>query len=576
MLSFTAFAERLQQLEETSSRRQLTDLMADLFSGVSPEDVPVVTYLLQGRVAPLYEPVEFGLGEKSVMAAIARAYGGERSEIQSLYGVEGDLGRVAERLARSHPSPETGDLSVSEVFDQLRTIAGLSGSQSSEKKIDGLVQLLRNLDPIAAKHLVRIPLGASRLGVGDATILAAFAQARLGNDRLRPPLEEAYNRTSDLGLIGQTLWAGGLDAVTALAVQVGRPLRPQLAERLPNPEAILSRFGGRAHVQQKFDGIRVQIHLDRSWPIDHQVRLFSRNLEDLTESFPDIVAGALEQVQAQSAILDSEALAFNPLSEEFLPFHETTRRRRKYDIGAAQTDLPLRAMVFDVMFRDGVPVLDKPLTERLTLVADLVSGDNVLQLVGGEIVTDLQRMQTLFDDSLGMGLEGLVAKRVDAPYQAGARNFNWVKLKKHSAGSLEDTVDCVLLGYFLGRGKRSELGVGALLVGVYDKANDVFLTVSKVGTGLSDAQWTELRVHADQYRVDAQPARVRSAITPSVWVEPVLVIEVLADEITPSPRHTAGYALRFPRFVRLREGDKRPEDATTLTELVELYEQQRK
>jgi DNA ligase 1 len=589
MLTFAALAAQLQRIEQTSSRRQLIDLMSDLFGQADADDVAILTYLLQGRVAPFYEPVEFGLGEKSVMASLATAYGVERAEVQALYGRLGDLGRVAERLAGQHPPPDAAHPpGVAEVFEDLRRIAGLSGSQSVAKKAEAFVSLLRRLDPAGAKHLVRIPLGTSRLGVGDATILAALAQARLGSDKLRPPLEEAYNRTSDLGLIGNTLWQGGLEAVRALPVQVGRPIRPELAERLPSAQAILDRFGGRAHVQRKFDGIRVQIHLDRDQPAERQVRLFSRNLEDLTHAFPEIVQGTLDQVRARSAILDSEALAYNPLTEEFLPFQETTRRRRKHDITATQADLPLKAMVFDVMYRDGRPLLDRPLVERLAALRDMVQGEAVLpgsqavpgdrlgtlQAVLGEMITDADRLQLVFEESLSHGLEGLVAKRVDSTYQAGARNFNWVKLKKHSGGALQDTVDTVLLGYFLGRGKRSELGVGALLVGVYDAANDTFVTVSKVGTGLSDAQWAELRARADGLRVPSQPARVRATLVPSVWIEPALVVEVLADEITRSPAHTAGYALRFPRFVRLRESDKRPEDATTLKEIEELYQQQ--
>jgi DNA ligase 1 len=576
MLTFAALAAQLQRIERTSSRRQLIDLMSDLFGQADAEEVAILAYLLQGRVAPLYEPVEFGLGEKSVLASLASAYGVDRAEVQALYGRLGDLGRVAEKLAGQHPPPEAVEKppSVAEVFEDLRRIAGLSGSQSVARKMEALVGLLRRLDPAGAKHLVRIPLGTSRLGVGDATILAALARARLGSDKLRPPLEEAYNRTSDLGLIGKTLWHGGLEAVQALPVQVGRPIRPELAERLPSAQAILDRFGGRAHAQRKFDGIRVQIHLDRDQPAERQVRLFSRNLEDLTHAFPEVVQGTLDQVRARSAILDSEALAYNPLTEEFLPFQETTRRRRKHEIAATQADLPLKAMVFDIMYRDGEPLLDRPLLERLEALRGMVRGEKVLQAMPGEVVTDADRLQLVFEDSLSHGLEGLVAKRVDSTYQAGARNFNWVKLKKHSGGALQDTVDTVLLGYFLGRGKRSELGVGALLVGVYDTETDTFVTVSKVGTGLSDAQWAQLRARADGLRVDSQPARVRATLVPSVWLEPALVVEVLADEITRSPAHTAGYALRFPRFVRLRESDKRPEDATTLKEIEELYQQQ--
>lgn len=174
-----------------------------------------------------------------------------------------------------------------------------------------------------------------------------------------------------------------------------------------------------------------------------------------------------------------------------------------------------------------------------------------------------------------------MTKKLDAVYQAGARNFNWVKLKRTSSGELQDTVDCVILGYIYGRGKRSSFGAGALLAGVYDDERDEFVTITKIGTGLSDEEWREIRRRCDEITVDQKPARVNSILVPSVWVEPRVVIEVLADEITRSPVHTAGrqngesgYALRFPRLMRFREDDKQPEQATTVKEIVRMYEMQ--
>jgi DNA ligase-1 len=573
-LSFATLAAAFEELERTSSRKQLTAILANLLREVDAGSIAEVAYLLQGRVAPLYEPVEFGLGERSMEKAVSEVYGIEAAEVRRRDALAGDLGLVVAELAAD--APRGANRSVREVFAKLREIAGIAGQGSAERKLSATRELLTGLDPVSAKHLVRIPLGNSRLGVGDATILAAFNEAHLDATKAsQVVLEDAYNRTSDLGLVGETLWTSGLDAVRGLQVTVGRPIRPQLAERLPDIPSLLDKLGGRAHTQLKFDGIRVQLHLDRTQPGGHQVRLFSRSLEDMTGMFPELIDGVLKQVQAETAILDSEALAFNPASEEFLPFQETTRRRRKQGIDEAATELPLKAMVFDVMYRDGQPLLDKPLLERMEVLTSVVRGKEVLQPEAGIVVDDAQRLDQMFEDALERGLEGLVVKRVDSPYQAGARNFNWVKLKRHSRGALNDTIDCVLLGYFVGRGKRVGLGVGALLVGVYDTEADVFKTVTKIGTGLSDEQWREVGTRAEPFRAEQRPARVVSTITPSVWLEPKIVVEVLADEITDSPNHTAGYALRFPRVIRFRDEDKRPEDATTLQELVELYQAQR-
>lgn len=574
-MTFKKLAEYFEKLEETSSRLALIDILSDLFSEASSEDVPMISYLLQGRVAPFYEPIEMGMAEKTVASSIARAYGVKREEVLKEYGRVGDLGKVAATL-NSKSKIKNLKLSIKDVFQELLKIAGFSGEGTVENKISALSALLEKSSPLEAKHLVRIPIGTGRLGIGDPTILDAFAKAKLGDKSKRKLLEGAYNKVSDLGLVGETLWKGGLKAVENLQVTVGKPIRSQLAERLPDPESILKKFEGNAHIQKKFDGFRVQIHKDGD-----NVRLFSRNLEETTPMFPDITEGVKKQVKAKTAILDSEALAYNPESNEFLPFQETTRRRRKHGIEEAAKRLPLKAMVFDIMYLNGKSLMDEPVSERVKYLSKIIRGSDVLIPQPGEITEKKEVIQKEFDEAISEGLEGLIVKRPDSKYEAGARNFNWVKQKRNSAGELNDTIDCVILGYVFGKGKRSDFGAGALLVGVYDKEKDEFVTVSKIGTGLTDEEWREIHKRADKIKVSHKPARVDSVLVPSVWIAPEIVIEVLADEITRSPVHTAGkkddepgYALRFPRLVRFREADKKAEDATTVKELKEMFKLQ--
>ncbi|MDO8429560.1 MAG: ATP-dependent DNA ligase [Candidatus Daviesbacteria bacterium] len=584
-MRFSKLAEYLEKLEATPSRLSLINILSELFLVVEEKEIAKVVYLISGRVAPFYLPIEMGMAEKNIAASIARAYGVEREEVLRRYGQVGDLGKVAEELS-SKLKIQSSKLEVSDVFNTLLEIAKSTGEGTVEKKVSALSGLLIKVDPISVKHLVRIPLGTSRLGIGDPTILDGFAQSKLGDRKNRKVLEGAYNKTSDLGLIGETLWREGQKGVEKLDVTVGRPIRSQLAERLPDPKTILEKFAGVAHVQFKYDGFRVQIHKQGK-----TVRLFSRNLEETTLMFPELIEGTLNQIKANEVILDSEALAFNPESEEFLPFQETTKRRRKYGIEEMQKKLPLKAFVFDIMYLDGKSLINTPLKTRMELLKKTIAGDEILKIEDrkdvilipqpGEITDSVERVDLLFNDALSKGLEGLIVKRPDSVYEAGARNFNWVKLKRHSSGELQDTIDCVILGYVFGRGKRADFGAGALLVGVYDQEKDEFVTVSKIGTGLTDEEWREIHKRADKIKVDKKPARVNSILEPSVWVKPEIVIEVLADEITRSPVHTAGksetepgYALRFPRLVRFREGDKRPEDSTTVDELVKLFGQQ--
>lgn len=589
-MTFSELAEYFEKLEKTSSRLSLIGILSALFKGIKAAEIEEVVYLIQGRIAPFYEPLEIGMSEQLVAQALARAFGLSKEEILKDYRRIGDLGLVALKLTQV--KHQKTSLSISEVFATLKKIAQVNGEGTVEKKLNLLTDLIKQMGPVSAKHLIRIPLGNTRLGIGDPTVLDAMALAKLGDKSKRPILEEAYNKTSDLGLIGETLWKEGVSGVQKLTVHVGRPIRSQLAERLPDIKTILEKFKGEAHVQQKWDGFRTQLHKDG----DH-VRVFSRNLEETTPMFPEIVEAVKKQVKAKTAILDAEALAFNPESEEFLPFQETTKRRRKYNIEETAKRLPLKAFVFDAMYLNGKALIDLPLRERMEKLKAVLAGEQVLKTEGrkvlvedqvliaqpGEFTKSEKRITEVFNDAITKGLEGLVCKRPDSKYEAGARNFNWVKLKRHSAGELEDTIDCVILGYIFGRGKRATFGAGSLLVGIYDDKKDEFVTISKIGTGLTDEEWREIHKRADKIKVPHKPVRVNALLVPSVWIKPEIVIEVLADEITRSPIHTAGktpsapgYALRFPRMVKFREAEKRAEDATTVKELIEMYNQQSK
>jgi DNA ligase 1 len=584
-MRFTQLARTFDAIESTSARRELVTLLADLFRSAEDDELQPLIYLCQGRLAPAFVPLEFGMAEKTVADAIAQAYDGDRAAVLERYNTLGDLGRVASELRQAWPSSEPAEspgspsaaLDVSAIYARLREIAETSGAGSIARKTELLAALLRQVDQVGAKHLVRIPLGQLRLGIGDPTILDALSVAQQGDKKLRPTLEADYNRISDLGLVAHILRTHGTEAVAALAIRPGNPVRPALAERLPDAKAILATLGP-CIVEPKFDGFRLQVHR-----AGDQVRIFSRNLEEMSAMFPE-VSEATRRLGATDAIFEGEVLAYNPATEEFLPFQQTTRRRRKHGVDELAAELPLRLFVFDLLYANGTDLTPLPYTERRKRLSDLLGATDergVLAIAPAELVDEPEGLERVFEQSIAQGLEGIVAKKPDAPYQAGARNYNWVKLKRVSASHIQDTVDCVILGYLYGRGKRAAFGVGALLVGVYDTERDEFATVTKIGTGLSDAEWRAIRERCDRITVEQRPARVNALITPSAWVEPQVVIEVLADEITRSPLHTcgmrdgeSGYALRFPRLVSFRDADKRPEDATTVAEIIGLYAQQ--
>lgn len=573
-MKFKELASYFEELEKTSSRLSIIDILSQLFKKVGGEEARKISYLIQGRVAPFYEPTELGMAENMVAVSIARAFNTSKDEVIYSYRQLGNMGLAAKDLSKRKDST----LTVSEVFDSLFSIAHTGGEGSVEKKVLILSDLLSKLDSISVKHIVNIPVGTLRLGIGDPTVMDALSVAKLGDKSARTAIEEAYNKTSDLGLIAETFFNKGLAGLKSVKLIVGKPVRPSLAERLPNAEEAVKRLGEEFAAEPKFDGFRVAIHKKGK-----EVSLFSRNLENTTNAFPDIVMAAQNEIKADSVILEGEAIAYNPTTQEFLPFQETTKRRRKHGIEEAMKRLPLIVFAFDLLYLNGRDVTEKSYSERRKLLESVLSKDNLIIKISEErVLKTAKQILTFFDEVISEGLEGLMLKKLDSPYKAGGRGYHWIKFKRSQSGKLLDSVDCVLLGIYTGRGKRTEFGVGGLLVGVYNKEKDMFESVSRIGTGLTDEEFRKLNEIGQSLKVAHVPSRVSSKIEPSYWVTPKVVLEIYADEITRSPIHTAaqdkegvGLALRFPRVMSFRD-DKKPEDATTTKELMEMFKMQGK
>jgi DNA ligase 1 len=579
-MRYSTFIGYLAGLENTPKRNEMVSILADLFKQADGEEIDKIIYLCQERLVPAFEPLEFGIGEALAGSALAKATAGDglfaahgQAEVKRLYKEMGDYGTVAESLL-----PEEGEgLTVAQVYQRLHSVATASGDGAVAQKTDLLADLLRRLSAREARYTLRIPLGKLRLGIGDPTIMDGLSFARSGDKTLRPVIEHAYNVCSDLGYVAKIFWDGGRDALERMGVQVGKPVRMALAERARSAKEIIDRLGV-CSVEGKYDGFRCQVHYD-----GRKVRIFSRNLEETTPMFPDLADGVRKQVLAKSIIFEGEALAYDPETDDFLPFQVTTQRKRKHDIGEMQVKLPLRLVAFDLLYLDGKDRTAEALSARRELLRSVIAPGDKVALSESIITGDAATLDHFFLEKITHGLEGIMAKRLDAPYQAGARNYNWIKLKRSYQGELSDTVDCAVIGYFRGRGLRAAFGIGALLTAVYDDVNDRFLTVAKIGTGLSEEEWVRMREMLDAISTTRKPARVESVIEPDVWAEPHYVVELQADEITRSPLHTCGrgtgdvgYALRFPRVKGFIRVDRRAEDATTEREILEMYAKQGK
>lgn len=593
-MKFSRLAKYIQKIESTSSRLTITEHLAALFKDLDKNEIKNTTYLLQGRVAPLYEATEFGMAEKMVKKAICRALNLESKLFDTHYKKIGDLGKTVEEFKKEIKSLEEKDLSVQEVFEILLKLATASGAGSQDVKINQLAHLVRNLDSLSCRYLVRIPLGVMRLGFSDMTVLDALSWTIKGDKSFRLVIEKAYHVRPDLGYIAELVKKKGIGNLNKVMPAVFTPILMMRAERLPSGKEIIEKIG-KCAIEPKYDGFRLQIHYSKK---NKNVKLYSRNLEDVTFMYPDIVFGVQKEVKADEIIIEGEAIGFDPVAANFLPFQETVQRKRKYDIEKMTKEVPLKLFAFELLFKDAKSYIDVPYIERkrtlekcLRLTGDIAK-DTVL--VAKETITDdTKKLELLFDDALSRGLEGIIAKKLDGIYQAGARGWNWIKFKRSYSTKIEDTIDCLIMGYDLGKGKRAGFGIGAFLVGVFDEHKDKYVTVAKIGTGLTDEEWKTLKAQSSKLKVQNKPNQyeVDKAMECDVWLTPHTVVEIKADEITRSPVHTAGrklkpsrsgsaldvdvpgFALRFPRLQRFRE-DKRAEDITSLKEVERMFKDQ--
>jgi len=570
-MRFSKLVDYLARLEATTKRLEMTAILGELFKEATADDIAPIIYLTQERLGPAFEPIDFGIGEALAAEALAKASGKDKAAIKKLYSQHGDYGIVAEKLL----SGAGKSFTVMQVFERLKEIALTSGEGTVAQKTDLLADLLQKLSGREARYVLRIPLGRLRLGIGDPTVMEGLSWSVTGDKSLRPQIERAYNVCSDLGQVARVFKSEGVEALARIQVEVGKPVRMALAERAKNAEDIVTRLG-KCAIENKYDGFRCQVHKQ-----GERVRIFSRNLEETTAMFTDIADGIRKQIKAETAILEGEALSYDPETGEFHPFQVTMQRKRKYDVEEMTLKFPLRLIAFDLLYLNGKDFTQQPYIKRHETLASIIAPGERVELSRHLITQDAKEIEKFFMEAITSGLEGIIAKRLDSRYQAGMRNFNWIKLKRSYQGHLSDTVDGVIVGYLRGRGMRARFGIGALLVAVYDDVQDKFVTIAKIGTGLSDAEWPQLREMLDKIAVAQKPARVEALIEPDVWVEPRYVIEMQADEITRSPVHTAGkvgdepgYALRFPRVVGFIRTDRQAEDATTVKEILRMFEKQ--
>ena len=593
-MEFKIVAEYFDKIENVSSRLEMTDILEELFEKVPKDEIKKIVYLIQGQIAPNFQGREIGFGEKLISSAISKATGFSRKDVDELFASTGDLGTTAEKMIekKKQGSLFTTPLTINKVFGNLERMSTREGEGSQELKKKLLAELFNSASSTESRYIARIPLSNIRLGIGDPTIMDAFAimiakqkdkkylekneeERRKIKQEYREQIENAYNVYSDLGEIAQILKEHGIEGLANVSITPGTPIRPTAAERLPSAKEIIEKLG-KCAVEAKYDGFRVMISKDGD-----KVKIFSRQSEDITDMFPEIIDAVKTNLKPKKCFVEGEALAFNTETNEYYPFQITIQRKRKYDIEKKAKEYPLKLFLFDVVLVDGKNMMNEPFKNRRKTLEEIVIPGELIELSEMKIIDDPKTLEEFFEEKIGQGLEGIMAKDLEAPYIAGMRKFSWIKLKRSYKGTLDDTLDLVIIGYYKGKGKRTQFGLGALLVAAYNTEKDRFESIAKIGTGMTEDILKELEGMLSKTTSKKKPLRVISEVDPDYWVEPKYVIEVRADEITTSPSHSCckkkgkGLALRFPRMIKFRL-DKKPEQASPNSYVEKMFASQKR
>jgi DNA ligase 1 len=579
-LDYSEVAGRYAQLEETSARNEITKVLASLLARAPRDELAKLVYLTQGRLRPDYEGVELGLAEKMALRALSTATSLSPDRVYQAYIKAGDIGTTAEQLLgeKKQGTLYSEGLTLRRVYDTLLRIASTSGSGSVEAKLRELVSLLNDASPLEAKYIMRTVTGQLRLGVADYTVLDAASAAFLGGKEHRVRLERAYNVHPDLGFVVEKAAAEGLRGLEGVKVVPGVPIRPMLAERLDSAAGIVKKMGDKVvAAEYKLDGERLQIHKKAQ-----SVTLFSRRLEVVSGHYPDAIQLVKTNVLARNAILEAEVVAINEDTGEYLPFQELMHRRRKHGVQEAIEEYPVALNFFDMLLAGASDLTGKAYTYRRKKLQESVRKTERTRLVPALRTDDPEKIEEFMEEAIANGCEGLVVKDLGSSYRAGAREFVWIKLKREYRSELTDSIDLPIIGAFHGKGRRAG-SYGTFLLGAYDEKRSMFTSIAKVGTGFTDEDLARIPKLLKPYESHVKPPNVESKMEPDVWFRPHVVLEIIAAELTLSPIHTAamgrvrpgaGISLRFPKFTGKIRGDKRPEDATSVGEVLEMYQRQ--
>lgn len=564
-MDYSVLAETYEKLEATSSKLSKADILSELLKKSTTEELPKVVLLVQGTVFPYFSGNELGIATQMMIKAISKASGFKEKEVEEKFKRTGDLGKVAEEFFKSKKQSTLlkKKLTIDFIFNNLQQLAFITGSGSQEKKLKLIAELLVSAKPMEAKYIVRTILGELRVGTAEGIIRDAIAKAFLlqgqmtkeEKNELTDAVDYAYNIFSDFGEIAKIAKENGIAGLKKPKLQLGKPIQVMLGEKAESIKEIIGKYG-KVAAEYKYDGMRAQIHKK-----GNDIWIFTRRLEDVTKQFPDLVELCKKGLKVIGCIVEGEVLGINTKTNEPLPFQQLSQRiQRKYDIDRMAKEIPIQMNLFDILYLNGEMLFDKKFSERRKILEKTVSViPKKFQLAKQIVNDDVRTIDKFYKEALNAKQEGLFMKILDSKYVFGRHVDGWYKIKP-----IMETLDCVIIGAAWGEGARAKW-LTSYMIAVKDPNTGKFLECGMLSTGLTEEEY--------KIMTNTLKSLITSEKRRTITVRPKVVIEAGYQEIQKSPNYSSGFALRFPRLVRIRD-DKGPDDADTIERLESLFKSQ--
>ena len=580
-MQYSKLVELYESLEKTTKRLEKTYIISKLLKKIQKEDIQQVIYLLQGLVFPPWDEHKLGMSSLLIVKALSSITGNSKEKVEKLWKKEGDLGLVSELLIKDikQKTLMQKKLTTSLIFNNLRKLAELTGKGAINRKIQLLSELLANSRPLESKYIVKTVLNNLRIGIAEGIIRDAIVWAffeheikfsynekenifdvnREDYSKYIDAIQSAYDVTNDYGEIALIALARGLQGLKETQIDISKPINPMLAIRVESVDDALEALGTPVLCDLKLDGFRLLIHRK-----ENKFWFYTRRLENVTKQFAELMPILNDCIKGSSYIIDSEVVGYDPKTKKYLPFQAISQRiKRKYNIEKIAKEVPVEINIFDIVYYNGKPLLEHPQMERRELLEKIVKEiPNKVMLTKKIISSDPREIQGFFDNAIRLGLEGVMVKNINTKYVSGRKVGGWIKLK-----AIPETLDLVITESDYGEGKRAKT-LSSYTVSCSSK--NKLLVVGKVSTGVKEKEG------------EFTYSEITKLLKPLIMMEegkhvilkPWLVIEVAYEEIQRSPKYESGFALRFPKVLRIRL-DKGVKDISALADIERIYKKQK-